>query len=925
MKKFTMLLLFLIVFTLTACTPKADNVTISFETFGGTEIAPITVAEGTLYSEIELPQAQKDNTRFEYWYETSEQVPILENKQVTADITLKAYFVDLVTVIFDDGTTQQEIIIDKGTALADVPTPNAVGFVFEYWYTDDEETAFDFSTKIESDITLHAKWDLTTEEKINMDIAYYEENMFLSDQLLYTSTKGHYYNSTISYDMPTDHISEHGVILSLLYGEEERTETFEVTFRLDGLTVTKEYEVTIRPRGEVVLTNSRIVTFENLSTEFDVADGQLELFYEDGGSVPYVNIEEFLQLLTGFIDPNVTINYVLGDDDLTMSYQYYDEEEDQLYDLTVVVDATENTFTVNDPAFFWAYTYSTETNYGRNINYINGHPDEYYEESTDIVYDLDLYNMDIVMKDDELLAPYYVVNQLFVGSSYYNVYYNYDGLYGIYLLPSESEMAYRTIHNSSVTGDDVPLDMLEATFNMLAFNLDYFYGLKDIMGIDTYYDLLYEVKDDLLTTDPDALDKAIADLLLKRIDEPHTSYGYMSYYSEEEPSTSSLSDYGSRFTNWYLEGLDAVNDVIGDRFGAASSGWNATRKPDYWFLDESTVMLSLNGFDTADIYEGVLFDQNQADAILKLDPSDFVLSDVSGDYFYLYNSSTLTDDYLEILAKQSDPSALTQYQQTLIADGFTLVTGTSNEAYKENGYLTKHITTTDGQEVDLFVLLRYDEVYELLYVGVAKKLPTDYSAPWPLVGDVETLVHSDSAVYMEETLENIMNEQPLVTDVILDLSWNTGGNVGALYRVLGFITDQPFIVSGIDRTTGTNSSYVVSITKANPYTDLNWSLLTTRVTFSAANSMTTIFRANNLGPIIGVQTGGGACSITPVLLPNGTAFTMSSNNISALRTGEGTELDPYVFEPVEFGLLPDYEIPLDDIYDADVLLNILGN
>ncbi len=925
MKKLTMLLAVFISITLTACTPKESDVVISFETFGGTEIASITVKEGTLYSEIELPQAEKENAHFEYWYETNELFPIQENKSVIEDITLKAYFVDLVTITFDDGATLNNVIIDKNSKLEEIPQPTAQGFVFQYWYSEDESIEFDFSQKIENDITLHAKWDLTTEEKINMDIAYYEEHMFISDNLLYTSTKGHYYNSIISYDMPTDHISEHGVILSLLYGETERVETFNVTFRLNGITVTKEYEVTVHPRGEVLLTNSRVIEFENLSTEFDVADGQLELFFEDGGSVPYVNIEDFLQLLTGFIDPDVTINYSLGEDDLTMSYQYYDEEEDQLYDLTVTVDATENTFTVNDPAFFWAYTYSTETNYGRNIDYINGHPDEYYEESANIVYDLDLYNMDIVMKDGELLAPYYVVNQLFVGSTYYNVYYNYDGLYGIYLLPSESEMSYRTIHNSSVTGEDVPLDMLEATFNMLAFNLDYFYGLKDIMGVDTYYDLLYEVKDDLLTTDPNDLDKAIADLLLKRIDEPHTSYGYMSYYSEEEPSTSSLSDYGSRFTNWYLEGLDAVNDVIGDRFGAASSGWNATRKPDYWFLDDSTVMLSLNGFDTADIYEESTFDWALASSIINIDQTDFTLSNVPGDYFYLYNSSTMTQDYLEVLAKQSDPTSLSTYEQTLIADGFTKVTGDATDDYKQNGYLTKHITTALGEEIDIFVLLSYDEVYDLLYVGVAKELPSEYTATWPLTGDVNTLVHSDSAVYMEETLENIMAEKPTLTNVILDLSWNTGGNVGALYRVLGFITDQPFVVSGIDRTTGTHSSYVVSITKANPYTSLNWSLLTTRVTFSAANSMTTIFRANNLGPIIGVQTGGGACSITPVLLPNGTAFTMSSNNISALRTGSGTDLDPYVFEPVEFGLMPDYEIPLEDIYDVDVLLNILGN
>ena len=75
-----------------------------------------------------------------------------------------------------------------------------------------------------------------------------------------------------------------------------------------------------------------------------------------------------------------------------------------------------------------------------------------------------------------------------------------------------------------------------------------------------------------------------------------------------------------------------------------------------------------------------------------------------------------------------------------------------------------------------------------------------------------------------------------------------------------------------------------------------------------ANELATIFRSNDLGPIIGITSGGGACSITPILLPNGTAFTMSSNNIQAYRTGTGTVEDPYVFHDTEFGVIPDFEL-----------------
>jgi C-terminal processing protease CtpA/Prc len=148
--------------------------------------------------------------------------------------------------------------------------------------------------------------------------------------------------------------------------------------------------------------------------------------------------------------------------------------------------------------------------------------------------------------------------------------------------------------------------------------------------------------------------------------------------------------------------------------------------------------------------------------------------------------------------------------------------------------------------------------------------------------------------------------------------------VGALYRVLGFITDDPFMVSSIDGDTGGASTYVVDIDGIPSYSHLNWTLLSSTTSFSAANSLATIFQENDLGTVIGVQTGGGASSITPILLPNGSAFTMSSNNISAYRTGAGTEADPYVYHSVEFGITPDIEIDTEDLYNEEVLLPLLG-
>jgi len=218
--------------------------------------------------------------------------------------------------------------------------------------------------------------------------------------------------------------------------------------------------------------------------------------------------------------------------------------------------------------------------------------------------------------------------------------------------------------------------------------------------------------------------------------------------------------------------------------------------------------------------------------------------------------------------------------------------------------------------------IAFDVAFDLFYVGVIDAAPINFAGTWPLVVDVFASVQADSAVYLEMLFDQILAIQPDLENVLLDLSWNTGGNVGALYRIVGFITDQPFAVSGMDGDTGGVSTYHVQIDGVPCYSDLNWGLLITPLTFSAANEMATIFMENDLGTIIGVRSGGGACSITPILLPNGTAFTMSSNNINAFRTGAGTVEDPYVYNHNEFGIVPDVEIDIADIYDAATILQI---
>jgi hypothetical protein len=670
---------------------------------------------------------------------------------------------------------------------------------------------------------------------------------------------------------------------------------------------------------DVTITSVETFDFVNLTTEYEVEDNTLDLFYTANGSVPYVKVTDFFDILIGFIDPDVEFIMTEDENSLEIFYQYYDEDEDETYDLMCNFDLETNLITTNDPGFYYAYIYSTETNYGRNIEYLYDYELNEATDGSEVIYNLNLYELDLDFYDGSVVAPYYLVNQLFAGSSYYNVYFNGDELYGIYgqLSPSDTS-DYSKIRLSSKNDTTVPEDLLLHSFNMLAFNLDYFYGLKDYKDIDSFYDTLEPYKSKLLSSNYRTVSQAIADFLYKTIDEPHTSYGFSGYYGSYSynPSISSLSDYGENFNDWYMNGLVAVDSYIADKWDVPSSfsGWAADspNRPAYWFIDDNSAVITFDSFDTADIDESTTWSDDAYESVFD---SPNILPEVDNANRYLvYNQSSNTVNTTETLMWGLSSSFVSTYIDALESDGWTLVKEkTSKSDYHKDGYYTKTIADTP-----YMVNVAYDSTYSTAYIGLTDFIPTDYDSNWKITKNIENLIESDSAVYLEVMIKEIKAENSGVQNIGLDLTFNTGGNLGALYRIIGLMSDEPFGVSSFSRDTYSYSTTYVQ-TSYDSYDRYNWFLLSSYVTFSAANELTTIFKQNNIGVIIGQTSGGGTSSITPILLPDGTFFTMSSNNINCFRDSDGN----YTFN--ETGIEPDFIIDQDELYDNDVLSNILNS
>lgn len=825
--------------------------------------------------------------------------------------------------------------VASGGLVVEPLDPTKEGYDFLYWYKDSEETEYVFSTPVTSDITLSALWeektvivDKTPEELIQEDINAIQESLIVSRYFINTPSRGPINKSTIAWSTTSKYISRNGIVLPLLPGEEETEGTIRGRFSLKGTIINHTFTIPLSLPDPVQIAEERTVPFTNMTTEYDVADQDVTLYYEEDGSVPYIKISDFFNLLTGFIDPKYTLDYEIDDTTITVSYDYLDEEENQAYleglsdfdgwyHLSMTIDTVENTIVTPDPGFYWGYVYSTATNYGRHIEYDRDNENAYFTEGDDLVYDLDDYNMDAIMYDNDVVIPYYVANQLFAGSSYYNVYYNYDGLFGIYALPSEDSDEYKAMRESSVNKKDIPADLLAHTFNFLGFAFNEFYGTQEVMGVENYYDLLFSRKDEILNDSPQYFDDVLFNIINKDFDEPHTSYGYPGYYNDSEyygPSLS-LSSLGTRVLSFYEDGLYAVDDAITAKWNLTPSNWAASdpNRPKYWFLNvaKTAVVLSLDDFNTSDIEESAVYEQTLLNNILDVEQA-IVPEVTGGNKYFFYNNSTQEVKLAEVLIKGLTVDKIALYDQLLTSNGF--VHNEADDVYQK--------TVAD---IKYNVKIDFDSTFNLFYLGVLALEQTQTYEDFKdqFTETILDLVIADSAVYMEVHLEKISAEAKDLKTVLLDLTFNTGGNVGALYRVLGFVTDQPFKVSSIDADTNSYSISYVYIDGVPNYGHLNWGILQSPATFSAANQMSTIFKENELGVIIGTKSGGGASSITPILLPNGSAFTMSSNSINAYTTETGNPESPYEFHSNEFGIEPDDAVAIPMIYDNATLLGIL--
>ncbi|MGL4383440.1 MAG: S41 family peptidase, partial [Bacilli bacterium] len=158
--------------------------------------------------------------------------------------------------------------------------------------------------------------------------------------------------------------------------------------------------------------------------------------------------------------------------------------------------------------------------------------------------------------------------------------------------------------------------------------------------------------------------------------------------------------------------------------------------------------------------------------------------------------------------------------------------------------------------------------------------------------------------FVDEAIAN----NPNVEKIIFDVRCNSGGFLNDINHLLKYTTNEGwslYFASLYD-----DKNELVYTSKENKAIAKPFYLVTSPVTFSAANFLASAFKDNQSGTIIGSQSSGGTCAVGLTTLPSGAILSYSSAS---------TCLTNKDYKNVEGGIPVDIKIDFtqsDDVYQS---------
>lgn len=584
--------LFLVV--LSACL-NSTNVKVTFDKNNGESSEVVDIIKGNTVKPITEPK--REGYVFDGWYlNLEDETPFSFKTAIVNNTTLEAKWLLELKVTFNSngGTTVAEVKFGGGKVPKAPAAPKRDGFQFEGWYLEDTlATKYEFKTPLSTSVILYAKWKvvLSSEEKVDLDLASLSLPSSTSTKLSFPvkGTNG----SNLTWESSKPHVlSNMGNVLFGGINQESQVVTIKVTSTSGTISKSKTFDVLVGGRDEVVITNKKVVDFISVSDEYIVSDGKIELYFAENGYLPYVDISSFITLLDGALESVAGEKEEITADDgqvydvikymtvdtlvdnqvkVSMITDYYQNDiivEQEIYE--GVFDFEQNTFFSESFDFLESLGASTSTDFGQGLTY----GDTIYTEGTSLFIPLGDYRFDLVTYEDEglkYLVPLQVANLLFVGQVYYDVYYNGDALYGVdsYQFLDGESIVETTVKNSSYNLQSASNDERLAVYDFIVLAFDYFYGLKAVNGVETYYDVFGNYVDDIVFG-YDLLHYEAVFNLTYSMDDLHTYHITTGFYADKGTNFQlTYAQLGNRMKSYY-DAYWSIEDELNNLYGSVS-------------------------------------------------------------------------------------------------------------------------------------------------------------------------------------------------------------------------------------------------------------------------------------------------------------------------------------------------------------------
>ena len=467
-------------------------------------------------------------------------------------------------------------------------------------------TVFDSSGNKETKVLVLVVPDPANVSVVNEDIASFDFGQTPINSTLPISELGTNGSSITWESLEKGFLTNDGRPIAPGIGEPAVEVVIVGTFTYEDYVKVVEFNVFVAPLSEIDLDLATKTTYDYiaLGKEYVTENTTLDAYFTTTGNVPYVDIESILAAADGAID-FAELRFDFVDPILTISYdvEYEDIQGNMVMEtLEAQFNFTENTVTTASMDFFNYYVQSTTTNYSDGLVYTGAD----FVEPTEVVFDLGFYGFDLVILDDngemKYLAPFNILNLLFFGDFYFDMYFNGDVFYGMDSgqLFNSSSSSVVTARVSSYNSKTMPRDLKLAAYHFMAFAMDHYYGIKKFANVNTYYDQLEEYIDEMLFSSDLDFYRAIFEFMYG-LNDLHSSHSFTGYY---EPSSYgyqlSLGDLGERVANYYQRSW-AIEDLYEEKYGS-------TIPKTYALPDGKTVMIYFDGFnvDTPDEFKAEL-------------------------------------------------------------------------------------------------------------------------------------------------------------------------------------------------------------------------------------------------------------------------------------------------------------------------------